>query len=391
MNLTIGRRAILCTALAAGVVFAGCVTDAASDKTPYVFAVIGPLSGDNAVYGISLRRGTQLAADQINAADGIKGRKVQLEFLDTQCQATQAANAAAKIASDPSVWGVIGDVCSSATLAAIPILYRAGIAEVSGDSTSPLITKVVKDHHYDNFSRTINSDIQQGGDIVKLAIDALHKKRIGILYASDDFGQPLYEYEKQLIPTEGGKLVGAATYTPTTNKDFTPQWTSLAAATPDVIIVDGYYNDAGTAVSQMSRAGLSGVTLICSGGIDHPDFMRLGGSATEGAYVFSEYNPSNNSPQNVKFATAFQAKYHEEPNEQSTFGYEIPFIYKMAIEKGATKDTLAKVVRSLTFVGPTGVTRFDSNGDVKGKPMVVDIVKDGKLVYDAAMTKAIGE
>jgi branched-chain amino acid transport system substrate-binding protein len=355
------------------------------------FAVIGPMSGDNAVYGVALQRGTQLAAKQINEAGGVSGNQVELEFLDTQCQATQAASAAAKIAADPNVFAVIGDVCSSASLAAMPIFYRAGLTQVSGSSTSPKITQVVKDSGYDNFARVIPSDAQQAVKMVDLASKVLGKKRIAILYASDDFGQQLYGYQQPAIEASGVELVAAETYTPTQTKNFTPQLTNIASANPDVLLIDGYYNDAGAAVSQLARSGLGNITVINSAGVDQTDYIKLGGEATEGTYVFTYYNPSSSLEANQAFVKAFEAEYSEKPNEQAAYGYEIPFIYKLAVEQGATKETLAKTVRGISFDGPTGTTRFDENGDVLGKSGAVMMVKDGQFIVDVELTQALNK
>jgi branched-chain amino acid transport system substrate-binding protein len=364
---------------------------AAAGPSSYTFAVIGPFSGDNATYGVNLQKGVQLAVDQINASGGISGKQVSLQFLDTLCQATGAATAASKIASDPNVFAVIGDVCSSATLAALPILARAGITEMSGDSTSPNITKTVVSSGYTNFARTIPSDDVVAKNLVKLAADFLHKTNIAVMYSSDEFGQGIWGYQQPEISAVGATLADAETYTPSTTKDFTPQLTKIAAAKPDVLIIDGYYNDAGAIVGQMARSGLSGVPVIGSAGIDQQGFIDLGGKAAEGAYVFTYYNPTDPSAANQQFVTQFKAKYNIEPNEQAAYGYEIPFIYKAAIEKGATKDDLAKVVKTLTYQGPTGSTSFDANGDVKGKGAVVLQVEGGKFVVNTDATAAIAQ
>lgn len=381
-------RALLFAAASCGWLLAGSGPAAAD---PVKLAVIGPFSGDNAIYGVGLQRGVELAVKQINDAGGINGEPVELEFVDTQCQATQAASAASRIAADDEVFAVIGDVCSSATLAAMPIFFRAGLAEVSGSSTSPKITDVVKDGGYTNFARVIPSDAQQAVKLANLATKILNKKRVAILYASDDFGQQLYSYQERTIAGSGAELVAAETYTPTQTKNFTPQLTSIAAAKPDVLLIDGYYNDAAAAVSQLARAGLGELTIIASGGVDQVAYMELGGSATEGSYVFTYYDSSNISAANQAFVGAFRQAYGEMPNEQAVYGYEIPFIYKLAIEKGATKEDLAEIVRGITYEGPTGTTRFDENGDVIGKAGSVMVVKDGKFAFDAAMTEKLNQ
>lgn len=376
---------------AQGAAATGGAAATAGTAAGYTFAVIGPFSGDNAQYGVNLQKGVQLAADQINASGGIKGKQLQLEFLDTQCTATGAATAAAKIAADPSVFAVIGDVCSSATLAALPILARAGISEFSGDSSSPQITDVVKQNGYTNFARTIPSDDVVAKNLVKLAATFLGKKRIAVIYSNDGFGQGIWAYQQPAIPALGATLADAESYTPSTTKDFTPQLTKIAAAKPDALIIDGYYNDAGPMVAQMARVGLQDIPVICSAGIDQAGFIQLGGAAAEGAYVFTYYSPTNPSPANQKFVADFKAKYNGMPNEQAAYGYELPFILKQAIEQGATRGNLAQVVKGLTFVGPTGTTSFDSNGDVIGKGAVVLQVQSGTFVVNTAATAAVAK
>jgi branched-chain amino acid transport system substrate-binding protein len=366
-------------------------TASPSGPSSYKFAVIGPFSGDNAALGDQLQKGIKLSVDKINAAGGINGKPVELELDDTQCLATGAATAASKIASDPSVFAVIGDVCSSATLAALPILARAGITEVSGDSTSPKITQVVKANHYTNWARVIPSDDVVAQQTVKLPVGFLKLTKIGVLYANDAFGQGMWAFQQPELQTVGATLTDVETYIEATTKDFTPQLSKLAASHPQALLMTGNFDAAGTAVSQMARAGLTGVQIVGSAGLDQQGFINIGGSALEGALVFSYYNKDNPSPANQAFVKAFTAAYGVDPAEYGAYGYEIPGIYKQAIEAGATRDTLGQVLRTMTFTGPTGTTKFDANGDVLGKGAVVLKVTSGKYVVDTEATAFLAQ
>lgn len=353
---------------------------------PYVFTMVGPLTGDNAVYGQNLKKGVDLAAAQINAGGGIGGRPVEIKTEDDQCDPTQAATVASRIASDDAVFAVIGHVCSSATLAALPVYKRAGLSAVSPSSTSPSLTKQA----YDNFARIIPDDNTQAGQAADLAVKTLAKKRIAILFSSDDYGQGLDERAKAAVPEAGGEVVANETYTPTTTKDFTPQLTKIAQGKPDAILLLGYYNDMGTAVSQLPRVGLDGVTLVAAAGVAQADYAKLGGKQAEGTYLLSYYDPASPLPANETFVKEFKAKYGDDPAEQAAYGYEVPFILKKAIEGGATKDDLITRVRGLTFDGPTGTSTFDpANGNVVGKSGVVLRVKAGKLTLDPALTAQV--
>jgi branched-chain amino acid transport system substrate-binding protein len=347
------------------------------------FAVVGPFTGDNAAYGSNLANGVELAVDEINAQGGAKGQKFVIKKFDDKCNPTEAANVASRIVSDSSIFAVIGHVCSSSTLAALPIYERAGLAVVSPSSTSPAVTK----QGHANFSRTIPNDATQGAQLVEFAVKGMGKKRIALVYPSDDFGQGLHGTAQPQVAKAGGQLVGDMTYTPSTTKDFTPQLTRLAAAKPDVIVMLGYYNDMGTMVSQLDRVGLSGVDLLGCAGIAQPQYATLAGKAGEGTVIISYYDPANPLSANQTFVKRFRDKFGGEPSEQAAYGYEVPFIYKLAIESGATKSDVAQAVRKATYEGPTGTTKFADTGDVVGKSGVVVVVKDGKLVLDPALTK----
>jgi branched-chain amino acid transport system substrate-binding protein len=346
-----------------------------SQDTTVTFAVMGPFTGDNAAYGTNLSRGVELAVDEINAQGGAKGKKFAIKRFDDKCNPTEAANVASRVVSDSSIFAVIGHVCSSSTLAALPIYQRAGLAVVSPSSTSPAVTK----QGHSNFSRTIPNDATQGAQLVEFAVKGMHKQRIALVYPSDDFGQGLHGAAKPQVAKAGGQLVGDVTYTPSTTKDFTPQLTRLAAAKPDVIVMLGYYNDMGTMVSQLDRAGLSGVALLGCAGIAQPEYAKLAGKAGEGTVITSYYDPANPLPANQTFVQRFREKFGGDPSEQAAYGYEVPFIYKLAIEAGATRSDVAQAVRKVTYEGPTGSTRFADTGDV--------VVRNGKLVLDPALTK----
>jgi branched-chain amino acid transport system substrate-binding protein len=377
--------------LAGTVALSGCGGDDAgggdSGGDTYTFAVVGPLTGDTAAYGTNLVKGVQLAVDEINAGGGASGKKLAIKSFDDKCNPTEAANVASRVASDRSIFGVMGHVCSSATLAGLPIYERSGLAVVSGSSTAPKVT----DPPHANFSRTIPSDAIQGAQSVAFTASTLNRKRIAIIYSADDFGQGLHAAAVEQVPASGAQLVGDVTYTPSTTKDFTPQLTKLAAARPEALLMLGYYNDMGTMVTQLGRAGLSDVALVGCAGIAQPDYAKLGGRAAEGTTILSYYDPANPLPANQAFVKRFREKYGTDPNEQAAYGYELPFVYKAAIESGADRAGLAEAVRKVTYQGPTGTTAFTDAGDVKGKVGVVLRVGGGKLVLDPALTKQATE
>ena len=91
------------------------------------------------------------------------------------------------------------------------------------------------------------------------------------------------------------------------------------------------------------------------------------------------FDPEKPDELTQDFVQKYQAEYDRMPSEQAGYGYEAPYIFKLAIEKGATKETLHEVLHTVEYTGLTGVTKFDETGDVLGKGQAILVVKDGKF------------
>ena len=92
------------------------------------------MTGPQATFGQSTHNGIMMAADEINAAGGINGRKIKVLTEDDQSKQEEAANAVTKLISQNSVLAILGEVASSASIAAAPICQSNKV---------PMITSVV--------------------------------------------------------------------------------------------------------------------------------------------------------------------------------------------------------------------------------------------------------
>lgn len=368
----------------AGLAASACSSSSAgSGGDTLTFAVVGPFSGDNQTFGAGQWNGVSLAIKEINAKGGIGGKQVKLEKLDDKCDPTEAANVASRVAPDNNIYAVFGHLCSSATLAALPVYARSGLSVISGSSTNPKISKA----GYKNFSRNISTDDAQGQQLVQLA-KTLGKSKLGIVYASDDYGQGLYSTAVPEAKKLGLDIVSAETFTPTTTTDYTATLTKIGGQKPDVLLLLGYYNDMGTLVSQINRTSLAGVQLVGAAGSAQPDFVKLGGAATKGTYFLSYYDPNSPLDANQTYVKDYGSAYPgQAPNEQAAYWYEIPFIVKSAIEDhGGTRGKLTQAIHQVVYKGPTGTTTFDGPGDVVGKVGVVSKVENDQITIDSDLT-----
>jgi len=134
--------------------------------------VAAPFTGDLAGYGDNIKDGSNLKLKEINGAGGINGQKVELVWGDDLCAPKEAGTVGSKFAADKSIVAVIGHLCSSATLAAMPIYVRAGLPAISPTSTNPTIGAVGKGW----FFRNCYTDDFQGKYLASYVVPKLLKK-----------------------------------------------------------------------------------------------------------------------------------------------------------------------------------------------------------------------
>jgi branched-chain amino acid transport system substrate-binding protein len=340
---------------------------------PIVFGMVAPMTGDAADYGTQLESGVRLAIDEINAADGITGRQVELVICDDKCDPYEASLCAQKMAANEDIFAVIGHVCSSCTLAGGPIYEEAGLTTMTVSSTNPEVTKKGWKHVF----RTIAHDGMQGPLMAKFAVQELGAKKLAIMYASHDYGKGLLDATLPAVPEVGGEVVAVETYVPGVDKDFSAQLTKIAQAEPEALLLLTDYAEGGMIAKQRLAAGMEDVPIVASGGNQHQQFIDLGGEGAEGAYLLVYFDPEKPDALTQEFVAKYLSLYDHMPSEQAGYGYEAPYIYKMAIEQGATKETVHEVLHGISYTGLTGVTEFDETGDVKSKGQATLVVKDG--------------
>jgi branched-chain amino acid transport system substrate-binding protein len=338
--------------------------------------MVAPMTGDAAEYGTQLERGVRMAVDEINAAGGINGRQIELEICDDKCDPYEASLCGQKMTSNPEIFAVIGHVCSSCTLAAGPIYDKAGLTALTVSSTNPEVTK--KGWKY--VFRSIANDGMQGPLIADLAVNKLSKPKVAIIYGNNDYGKGLLDATQPAVTELGGEVVAVETYAPGVDKDFSAQLTKIAQAAPDVLVLLTDYSEGGLIVKQRMAAGLADVAVIASGGNTHQAFIDLGGDGAEGVFFLNYFDADYPDPLVQAFVTKYVAAYNEKPaTEIGPYGYEAPYIYKLAIEQGATKETLPDVLHTIKYTGVTGVTEFGPDGDVLSKGQFILVIKDGKF------------
>jgi branched-chain amino acid transport system substrate-binding protein len=342
--------------------------------------VASPFTGPLAAYGDNVKAGVNLKLKEINDAGGINGQMVELVWGDDLCEPKDAGTVGSKFAADKSIVAVIGHLCSSATLAAMPIYVRAGLPAISPTSTNPTIGDVGKGW----FFRNCYTDDFQGKYLASHVVPKLlGKNSVAIFYENNDYAIGLKDSFMAGAKSAGVKVTGAEAYMKGT-ADFTPQLTKLLRDKPDTIFLCGYHPEGALIAGQARKLGFNG-PLFGADGIDNEDYIKIGGKATDNTYCTVPFLAASAGPAGQDFAKQYKAAYGRDVDWMSANAYDcLGILAQVIAETGPDRKKIREGLAAINseadgYKGITGLTYFDKKGDC-AKPAFVKMVKDGKFV-----------
>ncbi|MBO9667463.1 MAG: ABC transporter substrate-binding protein [Bdellovibrio sp.] len=328
------------------------------------------LTGSDATFGLSTNKGVRLAFDEINAAGGVKGKKLALITLDDQGKNEEAAAAVTRLITQNKVTAIIGGVASGRSKAAAPIAQAKGVPFVSPSSTNPDVTKAG-----DYVFRVCFIDPFQGSVMAKFAQENLKAKKVAILRdVKNDYSVGLADAFATDFKKRGGEIVTDVSYQ-AGDIDFKAQLTQIRSKNPDAIYVPGYYTEVGLIAQQARQLGIK-APLMGGDGWDSDKLSEIGKEAINGNYYSNHYTVESTDPAVTEFIKKFKAKYNETPDALAALGYDAAKILAAAMERApdlsgkSIRDELAK---TKDFPAVTGKITLNENRDAVKSAVVVQV------------------
>lgn len=329
--------------------------------------VYGDTSGSTSSFGLSTRNGIQLAFEEINAAGGVNGKKLDMIFEDDQGTPEKAKTVISKLINQDKVVAVLGEVASSNSLAAAPVAQEAKIPMITPSSTNPEVTL-----KGDYISRVCFIDPFQGAVMAKFAANTLKAKTAAVLGDnSSDYSKGLTQFFEQEFTKLGGQVTTKQTYAQK-DQDFKAQLTQIRDQKPDVIYIPGYYGEVAIIAKQARELGMT-MPLLGGDGWDSPELWKLGGAALTNAYISNHYSADNPAPEIQNFVKSYKAKFGVEPDSLAALAYDSAKVLADAIKRAnGTESAKLKDAINATkdFAGVTGKITLDSSRNAV-KPAVV--------------------
>lgn len=350
----------------------------AGSAQPIKVGEYASLTGKEATFGQSSHEGTLLAIEEINAAGGVLGRKLELLTEDTQSKAGEPATVVNKLIARDGVVAILGEVASSRSLEAAPICQQSKIPMISPSSTNPKVTEVG-----DYIFRVCFIDPFQGTVMANFASKTLKAKKVAVFTdVKSDYSKGLASFFKERFIANGGEIVAELDFNGG-DKDFKAQLTAIKAAQPDAVFVPGYYTDAALICVQAKQLGLN-VPFMGGDGWESEKLVEIGKDAVEGQYFSTHYHPDVGTALSRQFVAHYKQRWNgKSPDALAACGYDSALVLADAIKRaGSTEGSKIRDALAATknFQAVTGNISINEKRDAT-KSAVILQVKDGKFRY----------
>ena len=307
-----------------------------------------------------MKKGAQMAADDINAAGGIQGKKIELVFGDDSCEPKQAVAVASRLIEKDKVAAVVGHFCSSSTMPASDVYAEADMLMITPASTNPKVT----DRKLPSIMRVCGRDDQQGFVAANYIVDKLKAKRIAMVHDKDTYGQGIVDATKAQLGKRGVKEVLYEGLT-RGEKDFNALVTKIKSTNPDLIYFGGLSAEAGTLLRQIREQGLTTTFMSADGAVDASFPTSAGGNAILKGVLITFGDDPRDNPTGKAVVQKFRAAGFE-PAGYTMYTY-IGVQAAVAALKGTSSKSgaeQAKWLKANPVDTVLGKKAWDANGDL---------------------------
>src|SRR5438445_4522990 len=230
--MSVPRRQVLSgSAVGAVSLASGLASPAIAQNEPIRIGFLPALTGPSSSTGIGINRGTELAVEEINAAGGIDGRKIELIVRDTQSDPTKAVNAVAELAQRQKTAIIFGPLNSGEALAATPLIARDKVPMLHPGWVDELVD--VK--KYPMAFRIAPTNTQVGGGANYYVVDVLKLKKVAVVSDTTGYGTASVNTYVPMLKAKGAEVVDTS-HVDAANPDRKPELLRMQSAGAQAIM-----------------------------------------------------------------------------------------------------------------------------------------------------------
>ncbi|MDD0814605.1 ABC transporter substrate-binding protein [Curvibacter sp. HBC28] len=355
----------------------------AQQGSVFRIGALNPITGAGSPYGPGMQQAIRLAVEEVNAAGGAGGYKLELFSEDTQTKPDAAVLAAKKLIEVNKVQAVLGTWSSGVTLAVMPLTDAADLIEMNVSGAPAISTLDKKDLVWrfqatnDRFGAAFSEICAKRGF-----------KRPATMAFNNASGLGNVQGFAKAWKKRGGEVVAEVVYEPN-RPSYRSELQSILNAKPDVIVTGSYLPDTTIILREWWQAGVD-VKWVIPGWAANPDLVKaLGNEVCEG--IISVDTVSNEKSESYAHFDAAFTKATGKPaasNVYAAMAYDMVISLALAMEaagKGATVAQINSKIRDVSNAPGTAVFTFAKGKELLGKKQKVNYEgASSKLDFDAA-------
>ena len=360
--------------------FAGCGKK--EDDSVIVIGGSGPLTGDYATYGVSVKQGAQLAVDEINEAGGIDGKQLVFEMEDDEADPEKAVSAYNTL-MDKGMDVSLGGVTSGACIAVTEEVKKDGLLMLTPSGSQLECTQ------YDNCFRVCFQDPEQGLYSAKFIADNQLASKVAVLYdKSNDYSVGIHDSFIEKAAEVGLEVATDQAFTNQSNTDFSVQLQAVKDSGATLLFLPLYAQECAYILTQAADIDLDVIFF----GVDGMDGIleKIGEDnlpLTEGVMLLTPFAADSQTEPTMSFTAAYKEAYGVTPDQFAADAYDAVYIIKAAMEKAGAFDPTEddfneKLIAAMTEIevtGTTGTMTWTADGEPSKEATAV-VITDGAYV-----------
>jgi branched-chain amino acid transport system substrate-binding protein len=320
------------------------------------------MSGPGSYFGVQDKQGIELAIEGLNKT-GVNGYKLEVQYEDSACSPLPATQAAKRLLDQYKPQVVLGEECSDATLAIMPLMEQAKVPLLNAGSSSIKITDPGNPWTF----RIMPNEVMQGVDIATNAYKRLNARTAVLLYENTNAGIGNAKVFGDTFKSLGGQILADIGFGRDVN-DFTAIATRIAGLGKVDVIPTYTLEGQGLRITQaLAHAG------VTRGGEGHAiqlgtiwlpfGFEQKAGKAALGYVRIVQFDPTDQRDIVQGFVRSFKAKYNAEPTHINAHAYDQILVIADVVRRGGKDSQSIRDLMAATrnFSGVTGSVEFDKS------------------------------
>jgi branched-chain amino acid transport system substrate-binding protein len=316
-----------------------------------------PLTGSEAKFGEIMKRSFELAAEEINAQGGIKGKTLVLNIEDSQGKPETARAIVEKLIDVKKQVFVVGEYTSKCAKSVAAVAEERQVPYLVVASAADDITQ--KNYRYVFRMNAPNAHYADG--VVAFLKEVVKPATLAIIHESSDFGTSGAEDMEKQARKLGFKILLKEKYEKGA-VDFRPILSKVKAARPDVIYMVSYVMDAALLMKQIKELRIE-ARLYAGGaaGFAIPEFVDNAKAAAEFVITATLWSPKLTFPGAREYAAKYRSKYGNYPSYHGASAYASLFVMKDALERAQnwSADEIRAALKRTSLKTAFGPVKFE--------------------------------